>query len=59
LHSHVVDNPDLDSEMQLLRAYAPSVSADVLQRLAASFGELRGMADAGTLAYPYSTREAR
>ncbi|RHY25348.1 hypothetical protein DYB32_009692, partial [Aphanomyces invadans] len=54
----VIDNPDPASELTLLQAYAPSVPQDVLKRLCAAFSELRGMVEEGTIAYPYSTREA-
>ncbi|ETW00905.1 hypothetical protein, variant 1 [Aphanomyces invadans] len=56
--THVIDNPDPASELTLLQAYAPSVPQDVLKRLCAAFSELRGMVEEGTIAYPYSTREA-
>ena len=46
------------SEVRLLASYAPDVSSVVLERLAASFSELRALVEAGTLSYPYSTREA-
>ena len=58
LATHVVDNPALPSELALLAAYAPDVPPPLLRRIAAIFGELRSMADAGEIAYPYSTREA-
>jgi von Willebrand factor A domain-containing protein 8 len=56
--THVVPNPDIISEVQLLQSYAPSVSPSILQKLAASFGQLRAMFEHGDIAYPYSTREA-
>ena len=55
--SHVVENPDLESEVQLLQGYAPDVEVSVLRRLSSAFTELRRQVDEGTLAYPYSTRE--
>jgi len=55
--SHSIDALDLRSELALLRAYAPSTSEGNIVDLALLFGELRAMADGGTLAYPYSTRE--
>ena len=58
LATHVVDNPALPSEVALLAAYGPDVPPPLLRRIAAIFGELRSMADAGEIAYPYSTREA-
>jgi von Willebrand factor A domain-containing protein 8 len=54
---HVVDNPDPASELQLLRSYAPSVEAHILDKFVAAFADLRGAVDGGKLAYPYSTRE--
>ncbi len=54
---HVVDNPPLDSEVAMLRRYAPNVAEDRLLQLVRLFAELRGLADEGQLAYPYSTRE--
>lgn len=56
--SHVIDNPDVDSELMLLQSYAPSVDRQVLEKLCAAFRELRTLVDQGVLAYPYSTREA-
>jgi len=58
LSCHTVENPDLASELKLLRKYAPSVADSVLGRVAGLFAELRTMATDGRLAYPYSTREA-
>lgn len=54
---HVVDNPNMASELALLTAYGPNVHQENLERLAALFAELRNMADLGKLTYPYSTRE--
>ncbi|XP_052868127.1 von Willebrand factor A domain-containing protein 8 [Anopheles cruzii] len=54
---HAVDNPSPDSEETLLRHYGPNVPTALIRQLVDAFAELRGMADAGTLHYPYSTRE--
>ena len=54
----MIPNPDLESEISLLQAYAPNVDAPILRRIAASFDELRSMFQHGDIAYPYSTREA-
>jgi len=54
---HVVDNPNMASELALLTAYGPNVCPERLERLAALFSELRDLADQGKLTYPYSTRE--
>ncbi|ETN04638.1 hypothetical protein PPTG_14469 [Phytophthora nicotianae INRA-310] len=56
--SHAIDNPDEESELALLIAYAPSVSIDILRRLCRAFAELRELVENGTITYPYSTREA-
>jgi len=54
---HVIENPDLDSEVALLQAYAPNVDVSALRRLSSAFTELRQQVDDGLLTYPYSTRE--
>uniref|UniRef100_A0A8B9JC72 von Willebrand factor A domain containing 8 n=1 Tax=Astyanax mexicanus TaxID=7994 RepID=A0A8B9JC72_ASTMX len=54
---HAVDNPKPQAEFAMLKQYGPDVPDAVLQKLVAAFGELRGMADQGTITYPYSTRE--
>lgn len=54
---HAVDNPTLESEIDMLHQYAPNVPTDVLKKLTKLFGELRAMSDSGTISYPYSTRE--
>ena len=56
--AHVVPNPDVESEVQLLESYAPNLSNTLLTRLSASFDELRTLFESGDIAYPYSTREA-
>lgn len=56
--TRVVANPDLQSEINLLQSYAPSVDPALLRRIAGSFAELRSLSDHGDLSYPYSTREA-
>ena len=55
----VVQNPDLESEVQLLQSYAPSVDYKVIHAIASSFSELRRLSDSGDIAYPYSTREGK
>jgi hypothetical protein len=42
---HVVSNPDFDSELALLVAYAPNTDPDVLATLCRCFAELRQLAD--------------
>lgn len=54
---HAVDNPKPKAELAMLKRYGPDVPDTVLQKLVAAFGELRAMADQGTITYPYSTRE--
>lgn len=54
---HAVDNPKPQEEFAMLKQYGPDVPDSILQKLVAAFGELRNMADQGTITYPYSTRE--
>uniref|UniRef100_A0A3Q1FF48 von Willebrand factor A domain-containing protein 8 n=1 Tax=Acanthochromis polyacanthus TaxID=80966 RepID=A0A3Q1FF48_9TELE len=54
---HAVDNPKPEAELEMLKQYGPDVPDSTLQKLVAAFGELRSMADQGTITYPYSTRE--
>ncbi|KAJ8349982.1 hypothetical protein SKAU_G00251120 [Synaphobranchus kaupii] len=54
---HAVDNPKPEAELAMLKQYGPDVPDILLDRLVAAFGELRNMADQGTITYPYSTRE--
>ena len=56
--ARVVSNPDLESEIQLLASYAPSLNQEIIRALASSFSDLRLLSDNGDLTYPYSTREA-
>ena len=53
-----IDNPSIESERQMLKAYAPDMDDKILDRLVATFAELRYLADQGQTQYPYSTREA-
>ncbi|KAG0792461.1 hypothetical protein G6F57_004554 [Rhizopus arrhizus] len=54
---HAVDNPDMNSEMFLLKKYGPQVSEDLLMKLSSAFTDLRKLTDEGLISYPYSTRE--
>ncbi|XP_033842695.1 von Willebrand factor A domain-containing protein 8 [Periophthalmus magnuspinnatus] len=54
---HAVDNPKPQAELAMLKQYGPDVPDATLQKLVSAFGELRSMADQGTITYPYSTRE--
>ena len=55
--THVIENLDIQSEIQLLKAYAPNVSMDLVTRLAIVFVDLRSLHKEGSLAYPFSARE--
>lgn len=57
LSCHPIDNPDPQSEIEMLRMYAPNVSDKILSKLVSAFGSLRQLSDQGLIAYPYSTRE--
>jgi len=52
-----VENPELESELELLRHFGPDVPNETLRQLVQAFSQLRSMADQGQLSYPYSTRE--
>lgn len=54
---HAIDNPEMESEVQLLKQYGPNVDEKLIKRLVRAFGELRSMADTSQISYPYSTRE--
>eukprot|EP00127_Corallochytrium_limacisporum_P004995 Clim_evm18s196 gene=Clim_evmTU18s196 len=54
---HAVDNPDLASEISMLKKYGPNVPTHILEKLSLAFDDLRKMVDEGSLQYPYSTRE--
>ncbi len=57
LACHPVDNPDPQSEIAMLKMYAPSVPHSILDKLVSAFGSLRHLSDQGVITYPYSTRE--
>ena len=52
-----MDNPDVESEMLLLKKYAPHVPPEFLEKLSVAFQDLRRLVDEGIINYPYSTRE--
>eukprot|EP00927_Polykrikos_kofoidii_P015773 TRINITY_DN17055_c0_g1_i1.p1 TRINITY_DN17055_c0_g1~~TRINITY_DN17055_c0_g1_i1.p1 ORF type:complete len:2144 (+),score=329.32 TRINITY_DN17055_c0_g1_i1:237-6668(+) len=52
-----LDNPDAESEIQLVRSIAPRVPDAVLRTLVTIFSDLRIAVEEGRLQYPYSTRE--
>ena len=54
---HAVTNPDRESQLNILRQYAPNVSIKTLRSIINAFDELRDYAEHGMIAYPYSTRE--
>ncbi|KAJ8030585.1 von Willebrand factor A domain-containing protein 8 [Holothuria leucospilota] len=54
---HAIDNPDIESELAMLRRYGPDVPEATLKKLVLAFSELRNMADQNLISYPYSTRE--
>ncbi|PIK51485.1 putative von Willebrand factor A domain-containing protein 8 [Apostichopus japonicus] len=54
---HAIDNPDIESELAMLRRYGPEVPEQTLKKLVLAFSELRSMADQSLISYPYSTRE--
>lgn len=54
---HAIDNPEMESEIQLLKQYGPNVDEKLIKKLVKAFGELRTMADTSQISYPYSTRE--
>lgn len=56
--THCVENPDFDSQLQLVSKYAGSnVDKPTLEKLVLAFSQLRDLHIDGTLNYPYSTRE--
>ncbi|KAI9345549.1 AAA domain-containing protein [Obelidium mucronatum] len=55
--AHCIGNPGKQSELELLKKYGPSVPEDILEKLVASFCDLRLLVDEGMINYPYSTRE--
>ena len=54
---HCIDNPDPKSELELLLNYAPGIPKGILEKLVASFNDLRALVEKGVINYPYSTRE--
>jgi MoxR-like ATPase len=54
---HYIENPEQNSEIQLLRGYAPNLALSLLKQLTAVFMDLRQLVEEGLLSYPYSTRE--
>ena len=54
---HIINNPDEESELALLRFYGPDLADELLLKLTHLFSDLRRLVDDGLLSYPYSTRE--
>lgn len=52
-----IENPDQESEIEMLKSYAPDVPLHLLVSLSSGFEELRKLYQEGMLTYPYSTRE--
>ncbi|CAO1629064.1 unnamed protein product [Sympodiomycopsis kandeliae] len=53
----VIGNPDLESEIRLLKQAAPNVDESLIKKLDLAFHDLRRQFDAGQINYPYSLRE--
>jgi hypothetical protein len=49
---HAVDNPDLESELTMLKQYGRDVPEHLLEKLVGAFSELRAMADCIPLLHP-------
>ena len=54
---YAVANPDIESEVRLLKAAAPNVDVDLLRRLDLAFHDLRVGFESGLINHPYSLRE--
>ena len=54
---HIVDNPDIDATLQLIKPYAENVEESILKKLISAFSKLRNLNEEQILQYPYSTRE--
>ncbi|KAN0062821.1 hypothetical protein ACQY0O_004641 [Thecaphora frezii] len=54
---YAVSNPDVESEVRLLHAAAPSVDVTLLRKLDEAFHDLRDGFEAGLINHPYSLRE--
>lgn len=55
--SYVMHNPDVHSQLRVLRAYAPAIPEPLLLRLASAFQKLQEAFEQGALTYPFSLRE--
>ena len=54
--SHTINNPDVESEISLLKSYAPEISNEDIEKLISLFNSLRDLVNEGLLSYPYSLR---
>ncbi|CAI5456254.1 unnamed protein product [Caenorhabditis angaria] len=54
---HMIDHPNRESELEMIKKYGPNVPSSTLNKLLTIFNELRTKTDQGLLQYPYSTRE--
>jgi hypothetical protein len=57
LSCHPIDNPDMQSELEMLKMYSPNVAEKILSKLVSAFSSLRQLSDQGLISYPYSSRE--
>ncbi|GAA5826620.1 hypothetical protein JCM11251_002821 [Rhodosporidiobolus azoricus] len=55
--TYALVNPDVDSELRVLRQIAPDLPEELLRKLVEAFQELRSEFDKGTISYPFSLRE--
>lgn len=51
---HAIDNPDIKSELQLLRSYAPNLDPELLLKLARAFYDLRQLTQDGVIAVGFA-----
>ncbi|KAG5510829.1 hypothetical protein JKF63_07901 [Porcisia hertigi] len=55
--AYVMSNPDTESQLSVLTAYAPALPQPFLKRLVLVFRELQNAFTQGNLTYPFSLRE--
>ncbi|KPA74668.1 hypothetical protein ABB37_08997 [Leptomonas pyrrhocoris] len=55
--AYVMDNPDAESQLRVLTAYAPTLPRALLERLVTVFIALQHAFTQGNLTYPFSLRE--
>ncbi|KAI3381394.1 hypothetical protein SNEBB_005189 [Seison nebaliae] len=54
---YAIDNPDFESEYELVQQYGKHVPEEIVKKLILSFNSLRELVNNDELKYPYSTRE--